>query len=79
MCTVYHYSIQYAKRLGHILISDHVVTNFFMHSFPVIILLYMAALFLHQTCFGMIYITSIAVRLSITRITYVRKYQWITK
>ena len=45
MCTVYHYSIQYAKRLGHILISDHVVTNLFMHSLPVIILLYMDALF----------------------------------
>ena len=37
MCSV-------AKALDHILISDLVVTNLFMHSLPVMILLYLATL-----------------------------------
>ena len=38
-------SVQYAKPLGHILISDLVVTSLFMHSLPGMILLYLATPF----------------------------------
>ena len=41
--------------LGHILISDLVVTNLLVYSLPGMILLYLAALFLHQRCFSMRY------------------------
>ena len=39
--------------LGRILISDIVVADLFMHSFSDMILLYLAALFLHQRSFWM--------------------------
>ena len=38
--------------LGRILISDLVVANLLMYSLPGMILLYLAAPFLHQRCFG---------------------------
>ena len=38
--------------LGHILISDLVATNFFMHSLPGMILFYLTMLY-HQRCFCM--------------------------
>ena len=39
--------------LGRILISDLVVANLLMYSLPGMILLYLAAPFLHQRCFWM--------------------------
>ena len=39
--------------LGSILISDLVVANLLMYSLPGMILLYLAAPFLHQRCFSM--------------------------
>ena len=39
--------------LGRNLISDLVVADLFMHSFSNMILLYLAALFLHRRCFSM--------------------------
>ena len=39
--------VQYAKHLDHILISNFVVANLFMHSLSGMILLYLAAPFLH--------------------------------
>ena len=41
--------------LDHILISDLVVANLLMYSLPSMILLYLAAPFLHQRCFWMRY------------------------
>ena len=38
--------------LGRIPISDLVVANLLMYSLPGMILLYLAAPFLHQRCFG---------------------------
>ena len=41
--------------LGRILISDLVVANLLMYSLPGMILLYLAAPFLHRSCFWMRY------------------------
>ena len=42
--------------LGHILISNLVVANLLMYSLPGMILLYLAASFLHRRCFCIIII-----------------------
>ena len=43
--------------LGRILILNLVVANLLMHSLPGMILLYLAAPFLHRRCFRMRYVT----------------------
>ena len=43
--------VQYAKPLGRILISDLAVTNLFMHSLSVMILLYLATPFYNKGVF----------------------------
>ena len=53
ICVVFVFSM---LSLGRILILDLVVVDFFMHSLPGMILLYLPLSFLHQRCFWMRYI-----------------------